>query len=473
MTLFPSLRVCLPLVLLLSGVALAESNWTRFRGPNGTGVDPGKQGAPASWDDSKNLKWKAELPGPGSSCPIVVGDKVFVTCWTGYADGSDGGSLEDLKRHLVCLDRASGKILWKSSVDAKLPEDSFRGMFAENGYATHTPCSDGEIVVAFFGKSGVHAYDLTGKPLWQADVGSDLDDRGWGSASSPIIYKDKVIVTASIENRALVALDKKTGKVAWKQEADGFAATWGTPVIAKSDNGAELVLAVPYEIWSLNPENGKLRWYCEAIGSNSMCSSVTVTDGVVYAMESGPGGGGAVAIRTGGKDDVAKSHLVWEEQHRSRVGTPVVHNDRIYWVNSGVANCVDAKTGKRIYQERLTPPRGSARTTEPPTERGRERDAGDRPDRGGRGGFGGFGGGRGGGRGGRGGQDYSSPIISGDHLYYAKRNGEVYVIKLGDKFEQVAVNRFSESAGDYHATPAAVDGQLFLRASRVLYCVEQ
>ena len=215
--------------LALAGVWLnspaTAADWSRFRGPNGSGVSTGQDPLPTAWSETKNLKWKAELPGPGNSSPIVVGDNVFVTSWSGYADGGEGGSLEDLHRHLVCIDRNTGKQRWEYKVKAALPEDSYRGMFAENGYASHTPVSDGEMVYVYFGKSGIHAVDMEGKHVWNKNVGSDLDGRGWGSASSPILYKDLVIVTATIENHSIAAFDKKTGEKKWEQEAEGFGST--------------------------------------------------------------------------------------------------------------------------------------------------------------------------------------------------------------------------------------------------------
>lgn len=437
-----SLFACLFAMGLATTVDGAD--WSRFRGPNGSGISEEDKSLPVTWSDTKNLKWRAEMPGPGSSCPIVVGDRVFATAWSGYADGDGAqGSMENLKRHLVCIDRKTGKKLWDVAEKAKLPEDSYRGMFAENGYATHTPVSDGELVYTFYGKSGVHAYDMKGEKVWDANVGEDRDRRGWGSASSPLIHENLLIVPAAIENHAIVALDKKTGKEVWKQEAEGFGATWGSPILVKGKDRTELVIGVPYEIWSLNAANGKLLWYSEAIGSNSMCSSVVENDGVIYAIESGPGGGGAVAVKAGGKGDVSKSHVVWQTRDRSRVGTPIAHKDRLYWVSSGVANCVNATNGERIYQKRLQSNRSS-----------------DDDDRGGRGR-----------RGGRGGQDYSSPILADGKIYYARRSGEVYVVKVGDEFEQLAVNRFDSSEGDYHATPAVSDGELFIRSSRTIYCV--
>jgi hypothetical protein len=138
----------------------ASADWSRFRGPNGTGV--ADLGAPTKFGEGENLKWKVELPGRGVSSPIVVGDKVFVTCYSGYGTGGQNEKLEDLKRHLICVDRESGDTIWTKTVDVKLPEDPFEGNISAHGYASHTPVSDGKHIFAFFGKSGVHAFDLDG-----------------------------------------------------------------------------------------------------------------------------------------------------------------------------------------------------------------------------------------------------------------------------------------------------------------------
>ena len=274
------------LAMLFVAANLSAADWSRFRGPNGGGLGEGAATVPTEWSATKNLKWKVALPGPGSSSPIVVGDKIFVTCWTGYAAGGERGEQKDLKRNLVCLDKSTGKVLWDKSVEAYLPEDNYGGMFAENGYASHTPVSDGKKVFVFFGKTGVLAFDLDGNQLWQTPVGRGSGAMGWGSSSSPILYKDLVIVPAAAESQTLYALDKETGKEVWKAPADGFSGTWGSPIVVERPDGkTDIVIGVPYEIWAFNPENGKLNWYCEALNMRSFCSSV-ITDGKgqVFAM---------------------------------------------------------------------------------------------------------------------------------------------------------------------------------------------
>ena len=165
-------------------------DWSRFRGPNGSGLSDDSAAVPIEWSESRNVKWSTALPGPGLSSPIIVGDRVIVTCWSGYGAGDDQGSIEDLKRQIVCVKKSSGVIIWSHAEEAILPEEPYRGMFAEHGYASHTPVCDGENVYAFFGKSGVVAVSLIdGEKLWQTSVGTMLEQRGWGSASSPILFR--------------------------------------------------------------------------------------------------------------------------------------------------------------------------------------------------------------------------------------------------------------------------------------------
>ncbi|WP_157605050.1 outer membrane protein assembly factor BamB family protein [Schlesneria paludicola] len=448
------------LLVLASSHASFGADWSRFRGPNGSGVSQDQASTPVTWSQTQNIKWKVDLPGPGSSSPIVVGDKVFVTCWTGYAleRGTRAGEQSNLKRHLICFDRQTGNVAWDRSVDPYLPEEGYSGMFAENGYATHTPVSDGERVYVFFGKTGVLAFDLNGKQLWQTTVGTGSDSMGWGSASSPILYKNLVIVTASPESKAMYGLDKSTGKEVWKQEADGFSGTWGTPVLIDSDEGrTDLVVGVPYEIWGFNPETGNIRWFCEALNVRSFCSSV-VTDGkLIYAM--GDQGSGSIAIKPGGKDDVTKSHVVWIGKDNNRIGSPVIADGKIYFVNNRVLSCSDTKTGTRIFQGRL----GTGSSAEVQDDAGQDSPR-DRGARGGRGT---------GGRNGGGGQDYSSPVIADGKIYFVTRSGDMHVVKVADTFEPLATNRVTDEAEDFSATPAIKDGALFIRSSKRLYCIAE
>ena len=436
------LRILCVLALIIGLNSLVSaSDWSRFRGPNGSGISSDTASTPVEWSPDRNVRWKTPLPGAGVSSPIVVGDLLFVTCYSGY--GANFGKIEDLKRHLVCVDRSSGKILWDKSVDAVLPEDSYSGMgIPSHGYASHTPVSDGKHIYVFFGKSGVLAYDLEGKQRWHQSVGTESDRRRWGSASSPILHEDNVIVVASAESEAIIALNAETGDEVWRQEAAGLANVWGTPLIVKiDDERTDLVLGVPYEIWGFNPDSGKLRWYSEISAGDQYSSSLVAVQDVVYSIEGR--GGGSAAVRAGGKGDVTKSHTVWSGSDSSRFGTPVVYQGRLYFFASGVATCNDAKTGKKVFQGRL--------------------EGGSSSGGGGRSRFG-----RGGG-----GSNYSSPVIADGKIYYVQSSGSCFVLKAGDKFEQLAVNSVTTDRESFGATPALSNGEIFLRSDKHLYCVSE
>lgn len=427
------------LLVAVLGCTVFAQDWTRFRGPNGTGVADGEKSTPVEWNDSKNMKWKIELPGPGHSCPIVVAGKVFVTCWTGYGV-DEGATQEDLRLHLLCYDRSNGEQLWGKAIEATLPEQRYGGMFAEHGYATHTPVSDGEHVWAFFGKSGVVCFDMEGEEKWRKNLGEKLDPKQWGSSSSPILYKDILIVTAAVESNTLFGLNKLTGEEVWKQPADGLASTWSTPVLAKvNDERTDLVIAVPYEMWGFDPETGKFLWFCESLEVGSACASAVAVGETVYFVESGRSGGGSIAVRAGGKDDVTKTHVDWTSGARGRICTPVFHDDKLYWVSNGIASCVNAGDGSKIFESRLERP---ARNDSQPQ----------------------------GGRRGRMGSEYSSPVSADGKLYYVTRKGEMYVLELGDEFKQLAANVFTEG-GDFSASPAISDGEIFVRSTKMLYCI--
>jgi outer membrane protein assembly factor BamB len=428
---------------------VSASDWPRFRGPNGSGISVDAEPTPVAWSHEKNVRWKTSLPGAGVSSPIVVGDRLFVTCYSGY--GANFGKIEELKRHVVCVDRSSGKILWEKAVDAALPEDSYSGMgIPAHGYASHTPVSDGKCVYVFFGKSGVLAFDLDGKQIWQTGVGTESDSRRWGSASSPILYQNKIIVTASAESEALIALNAESGEIVWREEAAGLANVWGTPLLVQvDDERTDLVLGVPYEIWGFNPDSGKLRWYAEAPAGDQYSSSVVAVQDVVYSIEGR--GGGSTAVRAGGKGDVTKSHTVWSGSESSRFGTPVVYQNHVYYFSGSVAGCTDAKTGRKIFQGRLD---------------GGSDSAGDD------GGSGRSSSGRGFGRGG-GGSDYSSPIIADGKVYYVQSSGKCFVLKAGDEFEQLAVNSVTTDRESFGATPAISNGEIFIRSDKHLYCVSE
>jgi outer membrane protein assembly factor BamB len=397
-------------LLVWSADRAVAADWPGFRGPNGNGTS-NDAGVPTEWSDSKNLKWKLKLPGKGFSSPIVVGGRVFVTAWSGTGDQT--------QRHLVCVDRETGKPLWTRTIDGV--SDGQESGFAYHGNASHTPVSDGERVYVMLGSSGVHAFDLDGNELWKQDVGGRQLAR-FGTASSPILHGDHLIVTAGAESETMRAFDKRTGKEVWKTEAASLSGTYSTPLVVTNPDGEEeLVLSVTGEVWGINPANGKLRWYAETSVDTAACPSVIAEDGVVYVI--GGRGGGRTAVRTGGKNDVTESHVLWSKSGGSYVPSPILHEGRLYWINDrGIANCVDAETGEEISQERV------------------------------------------------GGRYYASIVMIGDKFYAVSRFDGVRVLEASPEFKQVAHNKLSDES-DFSGSPAVSDGQLIIRSDEALYCI--
>lgn len=422
---------------VLAGIAVgsltaAADDWTRFRGPDGSGVSASE--LPISWTPSQNVAWKNALPGPGVSSPIVVGNRVFVTCYSGYGiDRENPGKIEDLRRHLLCFAADSGEKLWQQGVSATSPEDPFTGIgVTAHGYASHTPVSDGKYVYAFLGKAGAVAFDMEGNQIWQTSLGTESDPWAWGSSSSPILHDEILIVTAAAESQAIVGLDKTTGQQLWRQEAAGLDGTWGTPTLVRIDEDrTELVLSVPKELWGMDPATGKLRWYSQATGAEQTHSSVIAGDGVVFAFTGR--GGGSVAVRAGGQGEVTESNVLWSGRDSARFGSPVSYQGKIYLVAGGVITVIDEQTGEKISQARLQ------------------------------------GGSAGGGR--FGGSDYASPIVAAGKLYYQKGTGEVFVFDLADQLEQVSVNLVTTDRETFGGSPAVSDGKMFIRSNKHLYCV--
>ncbi|MBI3407539.1 MAG: PQQ-like beta-propeller repeat protein [Planctomycetes bacterium] len=390
---------------------LGAEDWPSFRGPSGDGIS-GASKAPLKWGPMDNLAWKVELPGPGSSSPIVVGQRVLVTCFTGK-------KAEEIVRHVLCFDRAGGKLLWKNSYPAPLPEMDYTGRLLEHGFTTSTPASDGQRFYVQFGRDGVRAFDLDGKLLWHENVGKIVSS--FGSGASPLLVGDKLIVNATVELGALVALDKKTGKRIWKTPINGDC--WSTPAVAKLAGGKEeLILNGSGAIYGFDPESGRELWQVESLGGH-ISSTPVCRDGLVYVVNSGSDGKLTLAIRPGGRGDVSQTHVVWKQE---KVGgshcSPLLLSDRLCWF-SGMARAVSAKDGSIIQQERL----------------------GDLANL------------------------YASPISDGDTIVLFTRRSGAYTLRAKD----LSVIHHNDLDDDsvINASPALSDGQLFIRSNRYLYCI--
>ncbi len=341
--------------------------------------------------------------------------------------------MENLVRHLVCVDRRAGSILWERKIPARLPEDPYRGYISEHGYASNTPVANGREVFAFFGKTGVIAFDLDGKELWRADVGQESSNRRWGSAASLVLHGDNVIVNASDESQSIRALNQRTGEQAWIAESSSLELAYGTPLLTKrGSEETSLLIAVPNEVWGLNPNTGKLKWYAITSLSGNICPSLAVAGDVVYGFGGHPSRG-SFAVRLGGKDNVTSSHLVWTSRVSSYVASPVFHNGFLYWVSDrGDAFCIKASDGAIQFQERL-----------PGLEQsGRQRAV------------------------------YASIIYAADKLYAVSRYNGTYILEAKPKFSLIAQNRLEGDNSQFNGTPAFADNGIYLRSDRYLYFID-
>jgi outer membrane protein assembly factor BamB len=394
-----------------------ESNWPAWRGPNGTGVSEDR-GLPLKWSASENVRWKAPLPGPGNSTPIVWGDRVFLT------QALEGGK----RRAVLALARGDGKRLWQQEVTCATDETTHR----QNPPCSASPVTDGTAVYAHFASAGAVAYDLTGKQLWKRDLGPVLHK--WGNGSSPVLYGDLLIVFHGPgEPTFLMALDKRTGKTVWKTEETAINSpvfgSWSTPVIVRAGDHEELIMPLPGEriggegmFKGYDPATGKELWRCGGLGNEVYAMPIVAKSGDLVVGISGHNGP-LMAVWAGGRGDVTASHRLWRqaEKNPQRIGSGVLHQGRLYVIDApGVVECLDAKTGEVQWKERLP------------------------------------------------GNLWGSMLLGDGKLYVTNLEGTTYVLSAGPKFEVLARNEIKEPT---YAAPAAASGEIFIRTYENLYCI--
>jgi outer membrane protein assembly factor BamB len=440
-------RRLLPFVIcILATASLSAQHWPSFRGANAAGVAEGKPTA-SKWNVStgENVVWKAPVPGIAVSSPIVWGDRVFVstaissdpnqTLRTGLY--GDVEPVSDQSKHtwrLIALDKKTGKVVWDRLVHEGIPKTK---RHPKSSQASPTPVTDGRRVIVSFGSEGLFAYDFDGKQLWTQDLGTlnagwFFDpDYEWGVGSSPIIYKDKVIVQCDIQkNSFLAAYDVATGKQAWRTNREEIP-SWSTPTIFESNGRAELVTQATTFTRGYDPDTGKELWRLSGNSEIAIPTPVVgpglviVTNGYrgvqpIFAIK--PGASGDISL----KGDQTKSDFIaWSTTRGGPyIPTPVVYRDQLYvLLNNGVLAAYNVTTGQRIYQERL---------------------------------------------GGTGGSFSASPIAADGKLYLSSEDGDVFVVKAGPAYELLAKNSIGEVI---MATPAVSDGLLIVRGLKNVYAI--
>lgn len=381
--------------------------WPRWRGPSGQGLATGT-GYPDTWSATQNVLWKKPIPGRGNSSPIVWGDRILLTA------AYDGGR----RLSVLAFRRSDGSLLWESFA----PEGRSQSTHFKNGHASATPVTDGDRVYVSFGSRGLVAFDMTGKAVWQQDLGRM--DAYHGTAGSPLLYKNRIILYQDQYSGSFIAaFDTRTGRQLWRTSRDASVG-WGTPIAIRAGDHDEIIVHSERMVQAYNPDTGRELWRC-----NGNLWEVIPTPVVGYGMVFCSSGraGPTLAIRPGGQGDVTRSHVVWTSPRGSPfVPSPILYGEQLYMVNdmAGIVTSLDAATGRALWQGRLGVPQ--------------------------REGF------------------SASPVAVDGKVFFSNDDGETFVLRAGPKFDLLHVNRIGERT---LASPALVDGRWYIRTERNLIAI--
>jgi outer membrane protein assembly factor BamB len=425
-----------------------NSHWPQWRGPDFNGMARGD--APVKWSDTENVKWKAALPGRGHSTPVVWGDKIFLTTAIptgkttaapapepanqgggrpGGGRGGPGGGAGANQEHqfvVLCLDKKTGKILWQKLATTSSPHEGYHGKYGS--FASNSPATDGKYVYAFFGSRGVYCYDLNGKLIWQKDFNVKMQMHlQFGEGTAAVIEGDKLLL--NFDHKAgsfIVALDKATGKEIWNTKREEIS-NWSAPLVVAHGGQKQVIVSATTKVRSYNLTDGKLIWECAGLGMNTIPAPVH-QDGVVYVM-SGFRDPKLMAIKLGREGNLTGTDAVlWSETRGlSYTPSPVLFDGKLYTLtDNGMMSCFDAKTGKPYYhQQRLPKPYNFK----------------------------------------------ASPVGANGKLYLATEDGDVVILKMGEKYEVLATNTLEDQM--FIASPVILNGEIFLRSQNALFCISE
>ncbi|MFN8258421.1 MAG: PQQ-binding-like beta-propeller repeat protein [Bacteroidales bacterium] len=419
-------------------------NWPSFRGNQANGIADG-QNPPVIWDikNAQNLRWKTFIPGLSHACPVIWNDKILIVTAQGadttaeYRVGlfGDVEPANDSSAHIwkiYCLDKKSGKILWEKKAYEGVPRVK---RHVKGTQANATPVTNGEYVVALFGSEGMVCYDFKGHEIWRKDLGV-LDagwfyneETQWGPASSPIIYKNSVIVQCDrSKDSYIAAYDLKTGKELWKTMREEIS-SWGTPNIYYGKRNELITHATRY-IRAYNPDNGQELWKLKP-NSEITVSTPVIMDSLIYLTAGYPPVSPVYAIRAGGSGDISiadslnsGAFVKWRTlKGGTYMPSPIAYKSYLYTLaNNGVLTCYDAMTGERKYRETI-----------------------------------------------KGGGAFTASLVAADDkLYCTSEENGVFVVKAGPEYELISNNPVNEIC---MATPAITDGLVFIRGQHHLFCI--
>jgi outer membrane protein assembly factor BamB len=405
--------------------------WPQWRGPDATGVSK-HANPPIEWSETKNIRWKVEIPGRGFASPVVWGDRIFVLSAVpaGVSSPADHGPRglvqpRDIHRfNVIALDRRTGKVAWERTAREERPHEATH---QDNGtWASSSAIVDGQRVYAWFESRGLFVYDMDGKLLWQKDLGDKQMRMQFGEGSTPVVYGNRVVIVWDHQGQSfIVALDARSGEEIWRSAREEID-TWATPLVVEHNGRQQVVTNGMNRLRSYDLETGKIVWESQGTTMNAIPSPVAA-DGVVF-VTSGFRGNNLKAIRLGdASGDVTGSKaIVWSlDRDTPYVPSPLLYDGILYLLksNSGILSAFDAKSGKPHYQLQ--------RLESIP-------------------------------------EVFSSPVGANGRVYLTGRDGTTMVIRHGPAFEVLAKNRLDDG---FDASPALVDGEIYMRGYRYLYSI--
>ena len=442
----------LQLLLILtytSAIVFAQApqhaHWPQWRGPFFNGMARGD--APTNWSDTSNVKWKTDIPGKGHSTPVIWGDRIFHTTAIptgkpaaatpapttsdvqgegrrGRGAGGDTGPQPEHRFDVLCLDRKTGKVLWQKTAKVAAPHEGYHRVYGS--FASNSPVTDGKNVYAFFGSRGLYAYDFNGKLIWQKDFGVQMKIKlGFGEGAAPLLDGNRLFLVFDHEAGSfMVALDKRTGKELWRVDRDE-GTSWSTPLAIEHAGRRQVIVAATKKVRSYDPENGKVIWEVAGLGANAIPVPV-YQNGIVYVM-SGFRDPRLMAIKLGKEGDLTGSDSILWTQTRGLAYTtsPVLNDNVLYFVtDNGLISAYKATTGEALFAQTRLPKAYNFK---------------------------------------------ASPVGANGKLYLATEDGDVVVVKMGERFEVLATNTLTDQV--FIAAPVIADGQLFLRGQSILFCI--
>ena len=414
--------ICCTVVFSIHLQSTTADNWPEWRGNHGDGTSDEK-GLPTKWNSTENVAWKVALPEPGNSTPIVWDDRVYMT----------QPVVAQNRRTLMCFHRSDGRLLWQAETEWKEADPTH----ATNPVCSSSPVTDGERVIAWFGSAGLFCYDMEGHELWKRDLG--IQKHIWGYGSSPVIHGDLCYLNFGPGERSfLIAVNKNTGETVWQHDepintqgtseakfsgADYYG-SWSTPVLRHIGERDQLIISFPFRVCGMDPLTGHELWTSSGINALAYTSPL-IADDTVVAM--GGYNGMSIGIQVKGNGDITESGRLWRHpKTKQRIGSGVIHAGYLFIHNDpGIAECFELKTGKTVWEERLSGPGTSA-------------------------------------------TNWSSVMVADGHCYTMTQGGDCFVFRASPQFELVSTNSLGEAS---NSSVAASNGQLFQRTHQHLWCI--